>query len=157
MKLDIKDHPSDSLISTFFTPYKSASEQISSVCHALIKTFSSSPPLFLPPLLHDQAIHKRNVETLCSNIYPSAFFPPFPLKHNTLLLSNQLAISLFDIFHRSKGKQIKAETDHTDKCSSIAELYGTKGHRRTLEFFFFLSQRSNKFRLTKTNISHSSI
>lgn len=105
MKLDIKDHPSDSLISTFFTPYKSASEQISSVCHALIKTFSSSPPLFLPPLLHDQAIHKRNVETLCSNIYPSAFFPPFPLKHNTLLLSNQLAISLFDIFHRSKGKQ----------------------------------------------------
>lgn len=105
MKLDIKDHPSDSLISTFFTPYKSASEQISSVCHALIKTFSSSPPLFLPPLLHDQAIHKRNVETLYSNIYPSAFFPPFPLKHNTLLLSNQLAISLFDIFHRSKGKQ----------------------------------------------------
>lgn len=105
MKLDIKDHPSDSLISTFFTPYKSASEQISSVCHALIKTFSSSPPLFLPPLLHDQAIHKRNVETLCSNIYLSAFFPPFPLKHNTLLLSNQLAISLFDIFHRSKGKQ----------------------------------------------------
>lgn len=105
MKLDIKDHPSDSLISTFFTPYKSASEQISSVCHALIKTFSSSPPLFLPPLLHDQAIHKRNVETLCSNIYPSAFFLPFPLKHNTLLLSNQLAISLFDIFHRSKGKQ----------------------------------------------------
>lgn len=114
-------------------------------------------PLFLPCLLHDQAIHNRNVET--------DFFFLSPAKHATVV-TNQFTISLFDVFHWGEGKQIKAETAISQirwiylMCSSAAQDYATKGSRTALEFecfFFFFFQRSNKVRCTKTNISDSAI
>lgn len=92
-------------------------------------------PMFLSLLLHDQAIHQRNVEMLCSTAFST-------VTHSSR--RSQLTVSLFDIFHRGEGKQTQAETRIAEirwicvmLCPSTAQNYATKGSRAALECFRF--------------------
>lgn len=88
------------------------------------------------------------------------------LKQKHVVVTNQFTISVFDRFHWGDGEQIKAETVITEIRWDLADVFkrrtGLHDKRKLngsgiwecfLFFFFFL----NKVRLTKTNISDSTI
>lgn len=119
--------------------------------------------LFSFLVLHDQAIHDRNAETVQTVCALTVFLS---WSKNTLLWQISSQISVFDRFHWGDGEQIKAETVITEIRWDLADVFkrrtGLHDKRKLngsgiwecfLFFFFFL----NKVRLTKTNISDSAI
>lgn len=105
-------------------------------------------PLFLPCLLHDQAIHNRNAENLCSPVGALTFFF-LSNKNPDTVVTNQFTISLFDLLHWGERKQTQAkiEISQIRDSSTLRWMTGQKERWVALESE---NERSSKVRFSRT-------
>lgn len=117
---------------------------------AMIKREVFYLPLFLPCLLHDQAIHNRNAENLCSTVSALTFFF-LSNKNPDTVVTNQFPISLFDLFHRGERKQIQAKIEIA-QIRGLSTLRWTTGRKERWVALESENERSSKVRFTRTTI-----
>lgn len=106
-------------------------------------------PLFLPCLLHDQAIHNRNAENLCSTVSAVTFFF-LSNKNPDTVVTNQLTISLFDLLHWGERKQIQAKIE-ISQIKDLSTLRWMTGQKERWVAVESENERSSKVRFTGTN------